>query len=156
MASKNNDIERLARALDSRFRLPFGLKIGWDGILGLIPGIGDTITSALSLYIVYRAAVLGCSPWVIARMGLNVLVDVLLGAIPLFGDAMDFLWKANDMNVRLLDRSLADARGADRGSKAVVLAVFALVLAAVAAAVWAVVAIVRALWAWIAATGALF
>lgn len=96
------DLEYIADQLDTRFRGPLGFRFGWDGILGLIPGVGDLVTSSFSFYIILRAAGMGASPVVIARMGLNVLIDNVFDAIPLLGWAFDFVWKANQKNIRLL------------------------------------------------------
>jgi hypothetical protein len=40
-------------------------------------------------------------------MTVNVGIDYVLGSIPLVGRVFDFAWKANRMNVKLLDRALA-------------------------------------------------
>lgn len=101
------DIEKLADWLDTRWRIPgLGWRFGLDTVVGLVPGIGDTITGALGLYIIARSHQLGASPWLMTRMGWNVLVDTLLGAIPLVGDLFDLANKSNMRNVRLLLRDL--------------------------------------------------
>lgn len=102
MNQNTRDLEYIANQLDSRFRGPFGFKFGWDGILGLIPGIGDLITSSFSFYILMRAAAMGAPPVLIARMGLNILIDNVFDVVPLLGWIFDFAWKANNKNVRLL------------------------------------------------------
>lgn len=101
------DIERLADWLDTRWRIPgLGWRFGLDSIIGLVPGVGDTITGALSLYIIARAHQLGASNGLMARMGWNVLVDSVLGAVPLVGDLFDLANKSNTRNIRLLLRDL--------------------------------------------------
>lgn len=97
-------LKRLAAFLDSRFPLPFGLRIGWDGILGLIPGVGDLITNVLAFTILAQAVRLKCPPSVLARMGANLLVENLVDAIPIIGNFFDFFWKANLKNIALLER----------------------------------------------------
>jgi hypothetical protein len=73
-----------------------------DAIVGLVPAIGDAITTAISLFIVHEARQLG-APWhVITRMLTNVAVDGVVGAVPLVGDAFDVVWRANKRNMRLL------------------------------------------------------
>ena len=93
--------------MDEQFVLPgTGVRFGWDSILGLFPGLGDAITSAVSLLIVHHAWQTRASPILIGRMLANIGVDVLLGAVPLVGDAFDFAWKAHRKNARLLEQHL--------------------------------------------------
>jgi hypothetical protein len=98
-------LEALAKLLDIAFILP-GTKIryGIDGIIRLIPVIGDLFATAFSLWLVREARTLG-APWhVTARMLGNVAVDGVVGMVPLAGDAFDVLFRANIRNVRLLRR----------------------------------------------------
>ena len=98
-------IEALAKLLDIAFILP-GTKIryGIDGIIRLIPVIGDLFATAFSLWLVREARALG-APWhVTARMLGNVAVDGVVGMVPVAGDAFDVLFRANMRNVRLLRR----------------------------------------------------
>lgn len=93
----------LAELFDDRFRLPLtSRRFGLDGILGLIPGIGDAVTGVVSLYLAAEAWRLGMPFTGLLRMVFNVVVDVVLGAIPLVGDLFDFAWRANRKNVRLV------------------------------------------------------
>lgn len=103
-------VKKLARLMDSSITLPGGATIGLDGLIGLIPGIGDFGTALVSAYIILEAARMGARRGVLLRMLLNVGVEVLVGTIPILGDAFDFIWKANDRNVALLERSLAPPR----------------------------------------------
>jgi hypothetical protein len=99
--------ETLAKLLDIAFILP-GTKIryGVDGIIRLIPVVGDVVATAFSLWLVREARALG-APWhVTARMLGNVAVDGVVGLVPLAGDAFDVLFRANMRNVRLLRRWL--------------------------------------------------
>jgi hypothetical protein len=101
-------IDALATLLDTAFVIPgTGIRFGLDGLIGLFPVIGDTITTALSLFIVHEAYQLGAPGHVIARMLGNVALDGMFGAVPLVGDAFDVLWRANRRNVRLLTDWLA-------------------------------------------------
>lgn len=111
-AQQNDTVTRLARLLDAQWNLPFGTKIGWDGVLGFVPGIGDLATNFLSLYIVLQAALLGCPPIVILRMGMNILIDNFFDAIPILGNFFDFFWKSNTRNVRLIEAYQANPRRA--------------------------------------------
>jgi hypothetical protein len=93
----------LANLFDDRFRLPgTSRNFGLDGILGLIPGIGDAATGAVSLYLVAEGWRLGMPISRILRRGVNVGIDTVVGSIPLVGDLFDFAWKANQKNVRLV------------------------------------------------------
>jgi hypothetical protein len=102
-----NQVQFLARLMDEQFVVPgTRIRFGWDSILGVFPGFGDAITSAISLLIVHHAWQTGASPIVLARMLANIGLDFMLGAIPLVGDALDFAWKANRKNARLLEQHL--------------------------------------------------
>jgi hypothetical protein len=105
-------VRLLARIMDEQFIVPgTNIRFGWDSILGLFPGLGDAIPSAISLLIVHHAWQTGASPIVLGRMLANIGVDFLIGAVPLVGDALDFAWKANRKNARLLEQHLrASAR----------------------------------------------
>lgn len=96
-------LARLANLLDSRYRIPLTkIQVGWDSMLGLIPGIGDVLPVVFSLYIVIEAIRMRM-PWnIILKMLGNVLLDFIIGLIPVFGDYFDIYWKANQRNVRLL------------------------------------------------------
>lgn len=105
-------LDRLAYWLDERFRLPgTNVRMGLDGLLGLIPGIGDVLGGLLSAYILLEAWRLGLPNSVLVRMLSNIGIDVFVGAVPLFGDLFDIGWKANRRNVNLLLRHLRQAGG---------------------------------------------
>lgn len=100
-------IDWLARLLDTRFAVPFTkFRFGADSLIGLAPGLGDAVTTALSLYIVYEAHKLGAPKHLIARMLGNVAIDGLIGAVPVAGDVFDVIWRANRRNVRILREHL--------------------------------------------------
>jgi uncharacterized protein DUF4112 len=98
-------LEALAKLLDVAFILPgTNIRYGIDGLIGLIPVVGDIITTAISLWLVREARALG-APWhITARMLANVAVDGVVGLVPLAGDAFDVMFRANMKNVRLLRR----------------------------------------------------
>lgn len=100
-------LDALARLLDLAFIVPgTNIRYGLDGLIGLIPVLGDIITTAISLWMVREARTLG-APWhITARMLGNVALDGLVGAVPLVGDAFDVLFRANIRNVRMLRRWL--------------------------------------------------
>lgn len=99
-------LKRLAWLLDSAIPLPGGYRIGLDGLIGLVPGLGDVVAALLSSYIVVEAARLRVPASVLLRMGLNVALELIIGAVPVAGDLFDFAFKANERNVRLLEASL--------------------------------------------------
>jgi hypothetical protein len=108
-------LRQLAYLLDDRFRIPgTRYRIGLDGLIGLVPGIGDAVTTLLALYIVLEARRLGVPVTKLGRMSLNVGLDAVLGAVPLLGDVFDVAWKANRRNLRLvLDHVDAEHRARD-------------------------------------------
>jgi hypothetical protein len=102
----------IARMMDDQFRVPgTNLRFGLDFLLGLFPGLGDAVTSVISLLIVRHAWQSGASKLTLARMLGNVGVDFLIGSVPLFGDFFDFAWKANRKNARLLEAHLNERSG---------------------------------------------
>jgi len=98
-------LDALAKLLDVAFILPgTNIRYGLDGLIGLIPVIGDLITTAISLWLVREARALG-APWhLTARMLANVALDGVVGMVPLAGDAFDVMFRANVRNVRMLKR----------------------------------------------------
>jgi hypothetical protein len=111
-------IEFLSRLMDAQFELPgVGWRFGLDPLIGLIPAIGDLVSTVVSLYIIGLAGRYGLPRITLARMSLNVLVDMLLGAVPLAGDLFDVWWKANQRNARLLAERLADQSLESRRAK---------------------------------------
>lgn len=144
-------VDWLADFMDTCFEVPgVGWRFGFDALIGLIPGIGDVATTFVSLYIIGLAGRSGLPRITVARMTLNVLVDMLGGAIPIFGDAFDVWWKANRRNAKLLAERLNDPAARNRRATAadwlfvggmivLLAAVFVGLVAAVAfafAAVW--------------------
>lgn len=100
-------MEQLASWLDDRFVVPgTGIRFGLDPILGLIPGIGDSATAALTAYGVWIARRHGLPLRVTLAMLANLMLDWLLGSIPVLGDLFDVGFKANRRNLTLLRRHL--------------------------------------------------
>jgi hypothetical protein len=103
--AKIEQLRILAELMDSQFNIPgTNIQFGLDALVGLIPGIGDLISGAFSMWLIREARRLGAPRWLVARMIWNVTVDVAIGAIPVVGDAFDVAWKANRKNVALLHR----------------------------------------------------
>lgn len=100
-------LEKLATALDSQYTLPgTGIKFGWDGLLGLVPGLGDAITIGPAVFMISEAHQLGARKRVLLQMGVNTGLDLTVGAIPIFGDIFDFAFKANRKNFALLKKEM--------------------------------------------------
>lgn len=96
-------IDRLAGALDAKFRLPgTNWRFGWDGLVGLVPGVGDLLTVAPSVWMILEGRRLGVPVGVLARMAANTAVDFGLGSVPILGDLFDIAFKANLRNAALL------------------------------------------------------
>lgn len=113
--------ERLARLLDSQFRVPgTRMRFGVDGVLGLLPGVGDAAGLALATMVIVQAVRLGARGSTVARMVLNVALDTVVGAIPVLGSVFDFAFKANNRNVSLLQRHELDPVGTAAESRAAV------------------------------------
>lgn len=108
-ASRTRRVRVLAKLLDSSIPIPgTSWKIGFDPIVGLIPGIGDLIGAVLSGYIILEAARAEVPTYTLVRMFANLGVDTLFGAVPAVGDLFDAAWKSNTKNVALLERHLAE------------------------------------------------
>ena len=101
---KRSTEKQLAELLDSKFRIPgTNIRFGIDPIIGLIPGAGDVFAGVISLYFLIQAALSGGRVSVLGRMFLNILLDVLIGSVPVLGEAFDIYWKANLRNSRILN-----------------------------------------------------
>jgi len=100
-------LDALATLLDTAFLIPgTRIRFGLDALIGLVPGVGDAITTLVSLYIVREARALGVPRWIVARMVANVAIDGVIGAVPVLGDMFDVAWKANRRNMALLQKHL--------------------------------------------------
>lgn len=97
----------LADLLDQRFTIPgTSIRIGLDPIISLIPGIGDLVANLTGSLILVIAAQLGVPKVIVARMGINIAINTVIGAIPIFGDIISIWFRSNVKNVDLLERSL--------------------------------------------------
>ncbi len=102
-------VRLIASLMDDRFGVPgTRIRFGLDSIVGLFPGLGDAVTSAVALLIVHHAWQSGAPPRVLARMLGNVGLDFAVGVIPVVGELFDFVFKANRKNALLLEKHLAD------------------------------------------------
>ncbi len=100
-------IDRLAKIMDSAIKLPIVGRVGLDAVLDLIPVFGNFAGAAVSLTLIARALQFGPPPALISKMLSNVLVDIILGGIPLVGPLADIWWRANEKNAALMREFLA-------------------------------------------------
>ena len=104
-------LERLARLLDSEWRVPgTNFRFGLDALLGLVPGVGDSATALVSGAMMFAAWRAGAPFGALARMGLNIGIDWLVGLVPVLGDLFDVAFKANQRNMAILREVRANAR----------------------------------------------
>src|SRR5205823_2168312 len=124
----------LALIMDNFVRFPgTGFKIGLDPLIELLPGLGDTGSALISAFALIQAARLGVPKILLARMSLNILINELIGIIPVLGDAFSFWFKSNARNYEIIKAHLAAPRGVSRRSDWVfVLGVLVLLFAIVA------------------------
>jgi len=106
-ASVRARVEAMEMLLERSFRLPgVNVPIGLDALIGLVPVLGDIVTTAMGAYIVWEARNLGLPKWKLLRMGANVGFDTLLGLVPVVGDAADFVFRSNTRNLRIIKKHL--------------------------------------------------
>ena len=144
-ADVERSLEQLSRAMDGLFRIPgTGWRVGLDALVGLVPGVGDFATTAVSLYILAAGVRYRVPKVTLLRMASNIAVDYLLGAVPFVGDIFDVAWKSNQMNVELLkQRAAVSPEEAKQGRLSdwlflavIVLVLLVLLLASVATSLW--------------------
>lgn len=125
-------VERVSRLMDSKFTIPgTRFKFGLDPILGLLPFVGEASTFAISGTLVLYMVKHGASGKVVVLMILNILLDTIIGGIPVIGNIFDFFYKANNRNVRLLKKHYEEGKyqGSGKGTLIVVaLIIFVLFL----------------------------
>ncbi len=126
----------VALVMDELITLPnTRLKFGLDPLIGLIPGIGDTASAAVSALVLIQAARRGLPRILLARMSLNILINELVGIIPGIGDAFSFWFKSNKRNYELLLAQSAGSRRAGKWDWFFVIAVLAMLFVIVAAGI---------------------
>ncbi|MDZ7956806.1 MAG: DUF4112 domain-containing protein [Aulosira sp. DedQUE10] len=146
-ASTVRRLRQLSRLLDNAVTIPgTQVGVGLDPILGLLPIGGDFVGVMLSCYIVVEAARLGVPRATIGRMVFNIIVDGLVGSFPMLGDLFDFAWKANTLNIQLLEDNLKFPSQSQKVDKLFILALAAgLLLVAIVLVVLPVI-LIRLLW----------
>ena len=134
-------LESLSRYLDDWVRIPVvGWRFGLDALIGLVPNVGDTLTSFASFYILIAGVRYGVPKITILRMAFNIGLDYVVGAIPFLGDAFDFVWKANKQNMDLIRER---ATGKNKGTTSdylfvglIILALIGILIGSIAASVY--------------------
>jgi hypothetical protein len=134
-------LRSLQRWLDEAFRVPgTGLRFGWDPLIGLLPWAGDVLTALMSGAIVLQAHQMRLPRVVQLRMLGNVAIDLVSGAIPFIGDAVDFFWKSNKKNFALLEEHAYEVRPATAGDwlfvSAILVAILGVALVPLAVLYW--------------------
>ena len=140
-------LRAIAWLLDNSIPLPDGFRIGVDALIGLIPGLGDAAGALISAYIVNEARSLGAPRSVLLRMMGNVMIETVIGSIPVAGDLFDAAFKANSRNLALLARYQLDPIRSRRSSRLFVVGFFLMlaicVVLMIAIPVLVVLALVR-------------
>ena len=122
-------VESMAKWMDSKFTIPgTNIKFGFDALIGLVPGAGDFATLAISGYMITILARNGASGFVVARMALNIVIDALLGSVPILGDIFDVAFKANIRNMKLMQEHYVEDRHKGGAWKVIVPVILVLVL----------------------------
>jgi hypothetical protein len=108
---RDSTLQKIEILLDEAFRVPgTQIRFGIDGIIGLVPGIGDVLAGILSLVIPLAAWIRGVPYITLVRMAANIGIGVFVGSVPLFGDIFDIAFKPNRRNYQLLQRHLGEPR----------------------------------------------
>ncbi|MDE1162079.1 MAG: DUF4112 domain-containing protein [Acidobacteriaceae bacterium] len=108
---RDENLDLLSKVLDTWFRVPgTSIRFGLDGIIGFVPGIGDILGGLASMVIVLAAYVRGVPMVTVARMVVNVAIEVAVGMVPVLGNLFDIGWRANRRNYHLLERALETHR----------------------------------------------
>lgn len=141
-------LRQFSHILDTAVRVPgTGIRIGLDGLLGLIPGVGDVTTGLASVFVVLSAARMGVPAPILARMIVNVAIDSAIGVIPVLGDIFDVAWKSNTRNVALAEKYMTapdhERRRTERVSKLQLVGLIGLLVVVLVAGIIATVALVR-------------
>lgn len=101
-------VEAFARLMDAQFKIPLTpITIGVDGLIGIVPFVGDGVSFLLALYPVMEAHRMGATNHLKIKMLLNILIDTAIGSIPIIGDIFDIGFKANLRNAQLIREALA-------------------------------------------------
>jgi len=131
------NIEILARLMDNQFSIPgTRIRFGFDSLIGLIPGAGDLATFGVSGYMLWIMAQNGASGFLLARMVLNILIDTVVGVVPLIGDIFDIAFKANMRNMKLMKEHYKEGRHNGSAFK-IIIPVLIILFLIIAGFIWA-------------------
>jgi hypothetical protein len=129
-------MELIAKLMDKQFKIPgTNFRFGLDGLIGLIPGVGDVSTFAVSCYLIALMAKNGAGGYVMGRMILNVIIDAVVGSIPVLGDLFDFAFKANTRNIRLMQEHYVQGRHRG-GAWKIIIPIIILLLLVMIGGIW--------------------
>ena len=105
LPSSNEHLDYIASLLDDMWRIPgTSIRFGFDALIGWIPGIGDVMAAVASCVIVFASWRRGVAPITLTRMVTNILLETVVGGVPVVGDLFHVFWKANRRNYRILLR----------------------------------------------------
>lgn len=140
------EVEALAWLLDNSIPVPGtgGRRFGVDAIISLVPWVGDVVSGAIGLYLVWRASRFGLPGIVVARMLANVAIDAVVGIVPFLGDAFDFWFKASTRNLRLMRRHLETPGASTREDWLYVGAIIVAIALILAALGWLIASVIGA------------
>ena len=140
-------IDKLAWLLDNAIRIPgTNYRIGFEGVIGLIPGIGDLIGLVLSGFLIVQAGRLGTPRSTLLHMVFIAGIESLIGLIPIVGDLFDFVWKGNQRNVKLMHEAMDDPHGVAARSRKTLAVIFS--MAFLSLIVLTIVVAVLGVWMW--------
>lgn len=140
-------IRLLSQFLDNAIRIPgTSFRVGFDPLLGLVPGAGDIASVLISVYIVLESLRFQLPRETLLRMVSNLLTDTALGTVPVAGDMFDVVWKANARNVHLLEEHLQNPNPSRAADRLFVFGVILVLILLVAVVVAIALASLRALW----------
>jgi len=107
VVSVRQRVEAMEMLLERSFRIPgINYPVGLDAIIGLIPILGEIVTTAMGAYIIWEARNLGLPRWKLWRMAGNVAFDTAIGVVPVIGDAADLVFRSNSRNLRIIKKHL--------------------------------------------------
>ncbi len=148
-AAAERRIGRVTHVLDELIEVPgTSIKVGLDPVIGLIPIAGDAVSALAGGWVILEASRFGLPRVVLARMILNLALDLGIGAIPLLGDAYDLFFRSNSRNLDLFRRHALDPTASTRGEQALFMGIALLVVGVV----WLVVTVLGALVGWLGST----
>jgi hypothetical protein len=148
-ASAERRIGRVTKVLDELISVPgTSTKVGLDPVIGLIPIVGDAVAALVGGWVILEASRFGVPRVVLARMVLNLTVDLAIGAIPLLGDLYDVVFHSNSRNLELFRRHALDPAASTRGEQALFIGLALLIVGIV----WLVVTALGAFFGWLGST----